>query len=127
MWRRAAPDDAHALLAVQILDARDEPATGARIGDTIRLRVFFRAPPDRAGHVAILVKNRYDQMVSNVGSYACGMPAMSSGAAPFAVFQAEIDLMLEAGEYSLMVAFVRPTSKNQGEKLDETGWFGPSR
>jgi lipopolysaccharide transport system ATP-binding protein len=122
-WRRA--DATGSLLAVELCDANGQPTTRARIGETVKMRVYFRAPPHEPGHVSIAVRNRYEQVVTNTGSYACGMPAMTSGEAPFAVFQAEIDMMLEAGLYSLMVAFGHPTGKNHGQVVDDTGWIGP--
>ena len=125
LWRRAPDAPPGPLLAVEVLDAREAAATRAQMGETVKLRVYFHAAPDEAGHVSVVIKNRYDQVVSNVSSYACGMPALTSGDSPFAIFQAEIDLMLEAGLYSLKVAFGNPVTKNQGVIVDETGWIGP--
>jgi lipopolysaccharide transport system ATP-binding protein len=126
-WRRSPHAPPGPLLAVELCFADGQPATHARIGETLRARVYFRADPEHAGHISFVVKNRYDQVLSNVGSYSCGLPAMSSGDQTFAVFELEIDLMLEAGLYSFMVAFGRPLGKNDGELVDDTGWFGPFR
>jgi lipopolysaccharide transport system ATP-binding protein len=122
LWRGS---DDGPLLAVDVVDAQGRAATGGRIGDTLTVRVYFRAAPSAAGHVVLVLKNRYDQVVTSVGSYVNGLPAMSSGDADFAVFEVDIDLMLEAGLYSLKVAFSRPTGSNVGETAGDSGWLGP--
>ncbi|MBC8022958.1 MAG: hypothetical protein H7Y14_07555, partial [Burkholderiales bacterium] len=113
------------ILAVDIQDAEGASITKARIGDTVRVRAYFRAAPSEAGHLTLVLKNRYDQVVTSTGSFVHGMPALSSGAADFAIFEFELDLMVEAGLYSLRVIFARPTAANQGDLIDESGWLGP--
>ena len=125
LWRRPADASPGPLLAVQILDSGGAAVTRARIGDTVRVRVFFNAAPSEAGHVSLVIKNRYDQVASSVGSFPAGMPALSSGNAAFAVYEAELDLMLEAGQYGMRVGFARPRGKNSGDLVDDTGWIGP--
>jgi len=122
LWRGPAQGP---LLAVDVVDAQGRAATGGRIGDTLTVRVYFRASLSEAGHVVLILKNRYDQVVTSVGSYVNGLPAMSSGGADFAVFEVDIDLMLEAGLYSLKVAFSRATGSNVGETAMDSGWLGP--
>jgi lipopolysaccharide transport system ATP-binding protein len=121
LWRGTAG----VLLAVDIVDAGGQSVTRARMGETLTVRVLFRAGPDQPGHLSLVIKNRYDQVVSSLSSHARGLPAMSSGAADFAVFEFDLDLMLEAGQYTVLVAFVRPTAANQGEVVSDTGWIGP--
>jgi lipopolysaccharide transport system ATP-binding protein len=122
MWRRPGSGR---LLAVDIVDRDGASVSRALMGETVRVHVYFRARADEAGHLSLELKNRYDQLVTSVGSYLHGMPALSSGDADFAIFTFELDLMLEAGAYSLKVGFVRPTGRNQGELLEESGWLGP--
>jgi lipopolysaccharide transport system ATP-binding protein len=126
-WKRPAAHPAGPLLAVEILGRDGVPVTHARIGETVRMRVYFHAPATETGHISLVVKNRYDQVVSSVSSYASGLPPLSSGSAAFAIFQIEIDMMLEAGLYSLQVGFGRPAGKNKGNLVDATGWMGPFR
>lgn len=124
----SVPDDQDAgqrLLSVCLLASDGQPTTHARIGDTITIQVYFRTPPDESGHISLIIKNHYDQVVSNIGSYRMGMDACSSGDLPFAIYEIEIDLNLEAGLYSLMVSYGSPIGANHGELLDGTDWFGP--
>ena len=128
LWLRTEPASGAALLAVELAAADGAPVMGSvRMGEKVLLRVRFRATPEEAGHISLVVKNRYDQVVSTVSTFAAGMAPLTSGTEPFATLQLEVAMMLEAGMYSLKLAFGRPTGKNQGTILDETGWLGPLR
>lgn len=118
-------EEGRRLLAVCLLGSDGQPTTRERIGDTVKIQVFFRTPPNETGHINLVIKNRYDQIITSIGSYLMGMEAFSSGDAPCSVLEIELALMLEAGLYSLLVSFGVPVAANRGEKLDETGWFGP--
>ena len=126
IWSRP-PEAKSRLLAVSILDPRGNPTDHVRMGESIRLRVHFRASPEEMGSVALFMKNRYDQIVTVTTSSRLGYAACASGDAPYAVFDFDLDCMLEAGLYSLKVTFVRHVRPNQSEELDATEWFGPLR
>lgn len=126
-WQRDARRAPGRLLAVEVLDGGERPVTGVRMGDTVIVRVYFNAPASEAGHISLVIKNRYDQVVTTASSYSCGLQALSSGGAAFAVFDLRLALMLEAGLYTLMVAFGYPIGKNNGKVVDDTGWIGPIR
>lgn len=118
-------EEGRRLLAVRLLGADGQPTTHARMGDTVTMQIFFRTPPDESGHISFTLKNRFDQVVCNTGTYLMGMEASSSGSAPFAAVEFEVGFMLEAGLYSVMVAYGQPTQENQGKMIDSTGWIGP--
>jgi lipopolysaccharide transport system ATP-binding protein len=118
-------EEGRRILAVCLLGADGQPASHARLGDTVKMQVFFRTPPDESGHISLIIKNRYDQVVTNIGSYLMGMDACSSGNFPFSVFEIEIGLKLEAGLYSMLVSYGQPIGINHGKSLDGTDWFGP--
>jgi lipopolysaccharide transport system ATP-binding protein len=129
IWRREA--DAAAgknarLLAVAVLGPDGRQTTQVKIGERIRVRIYFRTLPGESGHLSLIIKNRYDQTVFNTGTYFLEMEKCTSSGKSFEVFEFEIECMLEAGEYSLMVAFGPPTNlPNQGNMLDQSNWFGP--
>ncbi len=126
LW--SVPDDAEKgrrLLAVRLLGSDGQVTSHARMGDTIKMQVFFRTTPSETGHISLTLKNRFDQIVSNTGTYLMGMEARSSGDAHFAVVEFEVGLMLEAGLYSLMFAYGQPTLENRGTMIDNTEWIGP--
>lgn len=113
------------LLAVRLLGADGQPTSSAQIGDTVTMQVYFRTSPDESGHISLVIKNRFDQVVSNIGTYRMNMPAFSSSDLAFSILEISIDLNLEGGLYSLMVHFGQPLGVNHGESLDSTDYFGP--
>jgi lipopolysaccharide transport system ATP-binding protein len=120
-----AEEQGHRLLAVRLLGAAGQPTTQAKIGETVGVQVFFRTSPEESGHIALVIKNRYDQIVTSTGTYLLGGEPCSSGGDRFSVLEIEVDLVLEAGPYSLMVNFGNPVGANRGVVLDQTDWLGP--
>jgi hypothetical protein len=53
------------------------------------------------------------------------MPPCSSGDRQFALVEFEVDLLVEAGLYSLTIGFSQPTLPNQGELIESTDQIGP--
>jgi len=125
LWRRAEGAPAGPLLAVEALARDGQPANGLRIGETLRLRIYFSTARLAPGHISVVLKNRYDQVVSTLGSYTSGLAPLSSDEAGFSILELEIDMMVEAGLYTLMAAFGRAIGKNKGEPVEDTGWIGP--
>lgn len=121
-WWRADDNQNRALLAVRLLNSTGEAITQARVAETVTLQVYFR--PEQFGHVTLLLKNRYDQVVSSVGSYSLGLEPCAMDSA-ITLFELSLTLMLEAGQYSLMVVYGYATGANTGQRLDETPWIGP--
>jgi lipopolysaccharide transport system ATP-binding protein len=127
LWRRNLDslNNDNYLLAVVVRDEKGLPVTSIRMGSKLIIQVFFRTLSDEKGHVALVIKNKYDQIASSIGSYFMGMEPLSTKGGSYGVFEFEIDCMLEAGLYSIMVTFGNPSNPNQGELLDQTGWLGP--
>jgi lipopolysaccharide transport system ATP-binding protein len=125
VWRRPRSSRGGPLLAVEIVNSQARPGRSVRIGDTLKVRVHFSTSGLDPGHISVVIKNRYDQVVSTVGSYTSGMTALSSQGAPSAVYELDIGMTLEAGAYAFMVAFGRAVASNRGEPVEDTGWIGP--
>lgn len=127
LWRRDfdSLNSEHRLLAVIMRDENGVPVTSIRMGGKLIIQVFFRTKPDEEGHISLVIKNKYDQIVSNMSSYFMEMESLSTKYGSYGVFEFEMDYMLEAGLYSVMVGFGIPIAPNQGELLDQTGWLGP--
>lgn len=115
------------LFAVRVLDANDSDTAAARLGDTIRIRVYFQGGGEvERLRVVLVLKNRYDQIVNSTNSRRLGFMQIVSAERGWSAFDFELDLRLEAGLYSLKVAFSSESSvSNRGVELDSTGWFGP--
>jgi lipopolysaccharide transport system ATP-binding protein len=127
LWKRDLVNlnSDHRLLAVVVRDENGDPVTAVRMGGKLTFQMYFRAKPDEESHISLIIKNKYDQIVSSRGTYAMGMEPMSTKGSSCGILEFEIDCMLEAGLYSLMVAYGYPVAANRGERLDETDWFGP--
>jgi lipopolysaccharide transport system ATP-binding protein len=127
LWKRNLDNlnSDHRLLAVVVRDENGDPVTAVRMGGKLTFQMYFRAKPDEESHISLIIKNKYDQIVSSRGTYAMGMEPMSTKGSSCGILEFEIDCMLEAGLYSLMVAYGYPVAANRGERLDETDWFGP--
>ncbi|MBT5143572.1 MAG: ABC transporter ATP-binding protein [Candidatus Latescibacteria bacterium] len=113
------------LLAVNVLGTDGQPVSHVGMGETALVQVCFRTPAGTSGHISLVIKNRYDQIVTSTGTYLLGAAPQSSSGALFATVTFEIDFMLEAGAYSLNVGFGVPVAANQGRQLDRSDWFGP--
>jgi len=129
LWQRDSNNlnDDHRLLAVVLLDEQATPVTCARIGGKLIFQVFFRTKSEEQGHIFLCLKNKYDHIVTLTGSSFMGMEPLSTKGSSYEVFEFEIDCMLEAGLYSIMVNFGILNAPNQGDVLDSTGWIGPMR
>jgi lipopolysaccharide transport system ATP-binding protein len=127
LWRRdtASLTNDHRLLAVVVRDTKGMPVTSVRMGGKLIFQVYFRTLLDDNGHISLIIKNNYDQIVSSTGSYPLGWKPLSTQGNSYGVIEFEIDCMLESGLYSIMVSFGLPIALNQGELLDQTGWLGP--
>jgi lipopolysaccharide transport system ATP-binding protein len=117
--------DERRLLAIKLLSGEGQPTLSLKVGDTLRIQVFFKTPPGESGHISLIIKNRYDQIITNISTYRMGMKACTSGDFPFVILEIELDLKIEAGLYSLMVAYGIPVAFNKTTRLDETDWLGP--
>lgn len=127
LWKRT-PRDFNRLFAVRIVDERDQSVDHARIGETIRIQVYYRSLLGDVGtSVTLAIKNRYDQVIFATNTRRLGIEHCDLQEIPYAVFSFEINLALEAGLYSLRVGISGPVSANKGIELDTTEWFGPFR
>ena len=129
MWQPDAPpgsDSPVELLAVEVLDEKDQPGLKHRMGSTVTIRGYFRAREDTEAHVALEFKNRQGQLVSSLGTRVAGL-------APAVIKQGQVwraglkvQLGLEAGLYSFQFCLGRPHGQpNVGFRVAETPWLGP--
>lgn len=127
LWRRNLDslNNDNRLLAVVVSDEDGMPVTAVRIGSKLTFQIFFRTKSDDKGHISLVIKNKYDQIVTSTGSYFMGMEPLSTEDGSYGVFELEIECMLETGLYSFLVSYGLPIAHNRGELLDQTDWLGP--
>lgn len=113
------------LLAVVVRDGAGRETNSIRMGERVTVAVYFRTMPGEQGHLSLSIKNKFDHIVSNLGSVRLDFPPVTTGDAPYGIFEFSFDCALEAGLYSLMVGFGYPYAPNRGISIEQTGWFGP--
>jgi lipopolysaccharide transport system ATP-binding protein len=115
-----------ALFAVRILSSDGVDVASARMTDAVRVRVYFAGCGEVDDlRVGLVIKNRYDQIVTVQNSARLGAERVADPLAAYSVFEFEVCLMLEAGQYSMRVTLQRPLTSNKNEEIDSTPWFGP--
>lgn len=114
------------ILAVGVFDASGNPTQRTRIGADIVFRVLFRSSCDEPLHLNVVVKNKYDQIVTATGSYTLQTSVPQLRRDEEAFFEVTVCPLLEAGSYSFSVSLVQPTEiGGAGRVIDETPWLGP--
>src|SRR5688572_1316215 len=121
-----AADGAGRILAVALYDASGKPTTSFRLGGAMCIKVAYRPAKEVPTHVTVLMRNKYDQVVTSMGSSRLGLtpPAPGRSDQP-GIFEISMDLLLEAGNYSLTATLGNLVAPNRGENLDSTDAIGP--
>lgn len=124
----AAPDGEREarIVAVVATDAQGRPGLDVELGEELTLEVLYQSLGTRPVHLAVAVKNRYDQLVFSGGSYTQRLqpPVLEPG--QFGLFEMTLTCMIEAGAYTFRVSLAASAEElNRGVKLDETPWLGP--
>lgn len=123
-WLRAT-ELRRQLLAVRVVDSNGHDQLFAKIGDTLRIQVFFTGVADYQDlSVVLRIKNRYDQLVTSQSSRQLNADEIAV-AANYFLYEFEIDLLLEAGLYSINVGLVQNAGTVHRHEIDATEWFGP--
>ena len=130
LWTRPGGEAPHGakggLLAVGVYDTAGKPVVATRIGEPLVFRVHLRALCDEPLHVSLVFKNKYDQVVTVVGSYTLRAAPPSLVRGQEAVFEARVNPMIEAGNYSFSVVLGQATRVGEaGVVVDETPLLGP--
>jgi lipopolysaccharide transport system ATP-binding protein len=114
------------LLGVALLDEQQCPTSKVTMGKDLIVWVMFEHVSTDPIEVCVVVKNRYDQVVSSFGSYTLGL-IVEKLPSEISIFAVKISAMIEAGLYTLRVILARSVgaSANQGFVVDTTPWLGP--
>jgi lipopolysaccharide transport system ATP-binding protein len=114
------------ILAVEVQNGIGQRVDQVRVGETIRFLVWYQADHYEPVHVGISLKNKYGQVVNHTSSYSLGVKMPLGPGGEITAFGIEVEMNLEAGQYSVMVnlSYIEE-NPNQGVLLDETTWFGP--
>lgn len=114
------------ILAVEVLDEKDQPALKHRMGSTATFRGYFRARRDTPVHVALEFKNRQGQLVSSLGTRLAGLAPAGLRAGEVWRASVRVKLGIESGLYSFQFCLGQPHGQpNVGFRVAETPWLGP--
>ena len=91
----------------------------------MRIRVAYQPSLSAPTHVTALIRNKYDQVVTSIGSAQLNLAPPAPGEGQPAIFEMELGLPLEAGNYSVMVALAHLMGPNHGRNLDSSDAIGP--
>lgn len=122
IWRRTRSAVAGNLIAVALFDACGIATTSFRLGEKMVVRVAYMPDPDITNHVGVAILDKFGATRTATGSLLLNITTNHTGAR---VLEFEIQLMIEAGQYSLIINLGYELGKNQGNILDETEMIGP--
>jgi homopolymeric O-antigen transport system ATP-binding protein len=127
IWAAPPPADSAPgrLLAVAVYDAQGVPATGFRLGGTANIKVAFRPAAEALTHVTVVIRNKFDQIISMLGSSRLGLTPPCDTLGGAVIFEMTLDLLLEAGNYSITVSLGQMTAPNRGSQVDTSPPLGP--
>ena len=112
------------LIAVTILDKNDSPKLTFKIGDVIKFIILYNPQLDMLNLITLVIKDRFGTVITTTGSLQLGI-FQKINDSKLKLFEIEVNLMLEANEYSFEIFLGYETSRNRGMVLDETGKLGP--
>ncbi|MDB5887816.1 MAG: hypothetical protein JWM03_688 [Rhodocyclales bacterium] len=125
LWS-CAPQSTGRLLAVHIMNEQGDHVSQVALGGKMVLRVSFRAHGSGLPLAILLMfKNKYDQIIFSTGTRQLGVAISDACSAGVAVFEFELDMMLEAGLYSCKVVCTDQSSGSDVGVRESSGWIGP--
>jgi lipopolysaccharide transport system ATP-binding protein len=95
------------------------------MGEAMRVVAAYRPGQGAPTHVAVTIRNKFDQVVTSLGSAQLAVAPPTAQSAAVAIFDLEVGLRLEAGNYSVSVSLGHLLGANRGEFLDASPAAGP--
>ena len=114
------------LLAIAIYDSNDLPKSSFSIGETMKILVAYRAKAKMKTEISIGLKNNFDQLCTVTGSrHLNKTPPETDDLNQIIIFSLSIEMLLEAGNYSVIITLGKATKPNSGERIDQAPPIGP--
>ena len=126
IWRREDEGEGHGrLIALALYGEDGRVATTFRMGETMRVVAAYRPAAEAPTHVSVTIRNKYDQVVTSLGSAQLAVAPPVADSARVAIFDLEVGMRLEAGNYSVSVSLGHLVAANRGEYVDASPAVGP--
>ena len=122
LWKRDAVPMPGRLFAVSIDDSHQLGEMTFLMGQKIYVRIAYMPDPNYLNHVSLSIFDKLGTLRTAIGSLPLGINTDSTG---IRIFELSMDLMLEAGLYSLGISLAYQSGPNIGCMIDETGMIGP--
>ena len=114
------------LLAISIYDNNDCPMSSFSIGETMKIFVAYQIKPKIEASISVGLKNQFDQFLTVTGSHQLNtIPPEIDDPNKIIVFSLSIKMLLEAGNYSIVVTLGKSTGANIGEGIHQAPPIGP--
>ena len=114
------------ILGVALLDEQRHPTTKVVMGQELTLWILIEHGSSVPVGVTVVLKNRYDQVVSSFGSYTLGLVTPEPQAGDTSLLELKMSAMIEAGLYSFCINLGLPSLlPNRGSEVEKTPWLGP--
>ena len=129
-WMGAQPEavdgkDAR-LAGVALLDDSRNPVVDVVMGQELTFWILVEHFSEVPVSAAVVLKNRYDQVISSFGSHTLGLDIPASQPGSLSLLELKMTAMIEAGAYSFRVVIGPPSSlPNRGAGDETTPWLGP--
>jgi lipopolysaccharide transport system ATP-binding protein len=124
IWSAPESNTPGKLIAVSICGEDNLSKMSFQIGEKMIVGVLFNLEPRFINHVSIAITDKFGTVITTTGSLPLRVFG-DAGHSGIRFFELEMDLMIEAGQYGLLVNLGYETEKNRGQVLDETGILGP--
>jgi lipopolysaccharide transport system ATP-binding protein len=116
------------LLAIAVYDSTNCPIASFAIGETMKIAVAYQIKPKNRADITIALKNKFDQFCTFTGSrHLDEVPPESKDLNGIIIFYLSMDMLLEAGNYSIIVTLEKATKPNSGSDIDQAPPIGPIR
>jgi lipopolysaccharide transport system ATP-binding protein len=114
------------ILTVGFYDKCDNSCRTINIGDAANIKTIYKINTDDKVHVTIVLKNKYNQVLTAIGSYNLNTKIPETEKNNKILSDIKIKFFIEAGEYTFQVVLGQPTLNGEaGLVIDETDWLGP--
>jgi len=126
VWRAEAESVAQtqpAILAVALYDEAGDPGVGFKMASQASIKVLCRPPADEPAYISIALMNKYGQTLSVIVPPESVPPLIRTGQLMLCAIK--VQLMIEAGNYSMSVAMGVKRMANRATAVASTGAIGP--
>jgi lipopolysaccharide transport system ATP-binding protein len=115
------------LIAVAAFDEQQVATLQTHMTGTMTFKVLYQVFSEIPIHITLVIRNRYDHIIHASGSYTSAITPPSLQHGDYAIFEIDIQCMIEAGKYTFSFGLgdTQQSPINQGKVIDESPSLGP--